>query len=198
MTTFQEIIYPERSWILKGFFVFLVTFIVLLLSGINVQALESLYLSTSLDSKINQIQNSFTTVLPQKDTIMYTKVPRGLVLSIAEEEFFSPEKYLIKASGKDILNRIIYVLQKYDNDCVIESHTDEVLSEDSIYSYDWELSIARANRIADYIVKVGKISSARVFPLGFGEIMPFKDNVSQKGFRDKRVDFVIFDYDVTR
>lgn len=183
---------------MKGFFVFLITFTVLFFSCVSVKALESLYLSTSLDSKINQIQNSFTSVLPQKDTIIYTKVPRGLVLSIAEEEFFSPDKYLIKASGKDILNRIIYVLQKYDNDCVIESHTDEVLSEDSIYSYDWELSIARANTIADYIVKVGKISSARVFPLGFGEIMPFKDNVSQKGFRDKRVDFVIFDYDVTR
>lgn len=198
MMTFQDIIFPERSWILKGFVVFLIAFFFLLSFSDNANALENLYLSANFDSQINQIQNSFTEVLPKKNTIAYTKVPRGLILSIAEEEFFSPDKYLIKASGKEILNRIIYVLQKYDNDCVIESHTDEVLPKESIYSYDWELSIARANTIADYLVKVGKISSGRVFPLGFGEFMPFKENVSRKGFSDKRVDFVIFDYDVTR
>ena len=198
MMTFQDIIFPERSWILKGFVVFLIAFIVLLSDSNYANAIESLYLSTSLDSKINQIQNSFIAVLPQKNTIVYTKVPRGLILSISEDEFFLPHNYSIKSSGSEILNRIIYVLRQYDNDCVIESHTDEVLPRDSIYSYDWELSIARANGIANYLVKVGKISSGRVFPLGFGEFMPFKENVSRKGFSDKRVDFVIFDYDVTR
>lgn len=191
--------YPERSWVLKGFFVVIIMSLFLFAENCcNTFAMESLYLSTSFDSQINLIQNSFMSVLPRKNSIAYTKVPRGLVLSIAEDEFFPPDKYSIKASGKEMLNKIIYVLQKYDNDCVIESHTDEILSNDSIYTYDWELSIARANAIADYIVKVGKVQSGRVFPLGFGELMPFKDNVSQKGFSDRRVDFVIFDYDVTR
>lgn len=161
-------------------------------------ATQSLYLSASFDSQINQIQNAFSQLLPPKNTIAYTKVPRGLILSVSEEEFFAPHDYIIKSSGKHILNSIIAVLQEYDNDCVIESHTDEVLPENNLYSQDWELSIARANAVADYIVKIGKIKSGRVFPVGFGEMMPFKENVSPKGFSDRRIDFVIFDYDVTR
>ena len=89
-------------------------------------------------------------------------------------------------------------MQKYKNNCVVESHTDENISANNLYSEDWEISIARANAIADYLVKVGQIPSDRIFPLGFGEMMPFKENVSKKGFRDRRIDFVIFDYHVTR
>ena len=59
--------------------------------------------------------------------------------------------------------------------------------------------MARANNIADYLIYCGKIPTERVFPLGFGELMPFKENVSNKitGF-DKRIDFVIFDYEYER
>lgn len=164
----------------------------------NAQTVQSLYISASFDSQINKIQNSFVQVLPKKETIAYTKVPRGLILSIAEEEFFAPLDYSLKPSGKQLLNRIISVLQEFKNDCTIESHTDEIIPEKSLYHQDWELAIMRANAIADYIVKSGHIPSKRVFPLGFGQIMPFKENVSPKGFSDRRVDFVIFDYEIKR
>ena len=42
------------------------------------------------------------------------------------------------------------------------------------------------------------VDSSRLFPIGFGEIMPFKGNVSPKNFTNNRVDFVIFDYTATR
>lgn len=172
---------------------------IVIFSGcVNAEVVQNLYISATFDSQINNIQNSFVQVLPQRDTIIYTKVPRGLILSIAENEFFAPLDYNIKPNGKNLLNNIISVLQEYKNDCTIESHTDEILPETSEFHQDWELSIMRANSIANYIVKNGNIDSRRVFPLGFGQIMPFKENVSPKGFRDKRVDFVIFDYDIKR
>ena len=44
-----------------------------------------------------------------------------------------------------------------------------------------------------------KVPFEKVFPMGFGELMPFKDNVSnnKKGF-DNRVDFVIIEYEAKR
>lgn len=174
-------------------------FFLLLFSGcVSAEGVQSLYISATFDSQMNSIQNAFSNVLPKKETIIYTKVPRGLVLSIAEKEFFSPLDYHIKPSGKQLLNSIISVLQEFKNDCTIESHTDENIPANSEFHQDWELAIMRANAIAEYIVKKGHIDSGRVFPLGFGEIMPFKENVSPKGFSDKRVDFVIFDYDLKR
>lgn len=160
--------------------------------------LQNLYISTTFDSQINNIQRAFLEVLPKRNTIVYTKVPRGLILSIAEQEFFAPLDYNIKPEGKQLLNSIITVLQEFKNDCVIESHTDESIPAASEYHEDWELSVARANAVAAYLVKNGKLPQGRVFPLGFGEIMPFKENVSPKGFSDKRVDFVIFDYEIKR
>ena len=176
----------------------LLLFLVLFSGCVSADGVQSLYISATFDSQINNIQNSFNQVLPKKDTIIFTKVPRGLVLSIAESEFFSPLDYHIKPSGKQLLNSIISVLQEFKNDCTIESHTDETIPEKSDFHQDWELSIMRANAIAGYIVKNGQIDPGRIFPLGFGEIMPFKENVSPKGFSDKRVDFVIFDYEIKR
>ncbi len=167
-------------------------------SVMPVNAVQSLYLSAYYDTHINQIHKDFLDVLPHTHAIIYTRVPRGLILSVAEEEIFNPSSYLIKKSGTQILNPIISVLQKYKNNCVVESHTDENISANNLYSEDWEISIARANAIADYLVKVGQIPSDRIFPLGFGEMMPLKENVSKQGFRDRRIDFVIFDYHVTR
>lgn len=159
---------------------------------------QNLYLSTDFDYQLQEIQNALYNVLPKDNTVTYTEVPRGLILSIEEDKFFHSGGYVIKPAGAKILNSIASVLQNYDNNCVIESHTDEILSENAIYKQDWELSIARASSVADYLVRVGKISPHRVFPLGFGEMMPFKENVSEKGFSDRRVDFVIFDYDIRR
>lgn len=159
---------------------------------------QNLYLGNVFEYQLQEIKNTFYNVLPKDNTIAYTEVPRGLILSIDETKFFYSGDYKIKPSGARILDRIAYVLQNYNNKCVVESHTDEILSETGIYKQDWELSIARANAVADYLIKNGKIKPERVFPIGFGEMMPFKENVSQKGFSDKRVDFVIFDYDLRR
>lgn len=159
---------------------------------------QNFYLSNVFDYHLHEIKNEFYNILPADDTIVYTEVPRGLILSIDEAEFFYSGSYGIKPSGARLLDRISFVLKNYDNKCVIESHTDEILPENSLYKHDWELSIARANAVADYLVKNGKIKTERIFPLGFGEMMPFRENVSQNGFSDRRVDFVIFDYDIRR
>ncbi len=158
----------------------------------------NLYLRTKYDYKLREIYHALSAVLPKDNTVAYTAVPRGLILSIDENLFFYTASNKIKPTGAIILNGIISVLQNYDNNCVIESHTDEVLAGRGIYKEDWELSIARATAVADYLVKIGKINPDRIFALGYGDMMPFKENVSQKGFSDRRVDFVIFDYDIRR
>ena len=64
-------------------------------SVMPVNAVQSLYLSANYDTHINQIHKDFLDVLPQTHAIIYTRVPRGLILSVAEEEIFNPSSYLI-------------------------------------------------------------------------------------------------------
>lgn len=160
--------------------------------------IQTLYISTVFDSQINTIQNAFKDKLPDKKTIVYTKVPRGLVLSINESEFFDNGCAVVKPYGKQLLNSISEVLKEFNNQCVVESHTDEPIPENSSLTEDWELSIIRANAIVDYLVLKTQLPYDKIFPVGFGEIMPFNDNVSDYNFSDRRVDFVIFDYEIKR
>lgn len=161
--------------------------------------LKALYANTFFNPEIIQIENFFISQLADYGSrIVYTRVPRGLIISVAEDVFFNKGKVELKPESYKILDIIAAVLKNFDNKCVIESHTDEAVSDDDLYKADWELSLRRANRVADYLVKYGKISKNRIFPVGFGEMMPFKENVSRSGFMDSRVDFVILDYELKR
>lgn len=159
---------------------------------------QTLYISTVFDSQVDLIQRAFKNTLPDRKTIVYTKVPRGLVLSIDESEFFDNGCAVVKTTGKQLLNNISDVLKEFHNQCVVESHTDEPIPENSSLTEDWELSIMRANAIVDYIIIKTRLPYDKIFPVGFGEIMPFNDNVSDYNFSDRRVDFVIFDYETRR
>ncbi len=158
-----------------------------------------IYISTAQNSSVGLVQKRLEQLMPKDADIIYTFVPRGLIISVKENQLFSEESTDIKCSGAPILNSIVTVLNEIENNCTIESHTEGHTNTSSAYRTNWEISMARANNIADYLIYCGKIPTERVFPLGFGELMPFKDNVSNTtiGF-DKRIDFVIFDYEYKR
>ena len=89
-------------------------------------------------------------------------------------------------------------LKNIPNDCVVEDHTSEEVTSYSDYNTDWELSIARAGNITQYLINCGNIDSKRMFALGYGEFMPFKDNVSAQNGIDNRIDIVILEYEARR
>lgn len=154
------------------------------------------YLNLQSQPNIAQIIKVFQDALPSNinDSIMYTVVPRGLIISITDDQFFSNGSTTLTENGKIILFYISNGLNKLKNNCAIESHTDAHFSENSIYKEDWEISIKRATRIANFLTLNCKIEKRRLFPIGFGDIMPFKENVFKQNFQDNRIDFVIFDY----
>lgn len=170
-----------------------------LFSCIPAQADEPclIFISTAVNSSISSVKKRLEEVMPKDANIIYTFVPRGLIISVDESELFPHKSISIKCSGVNILNGIAQVLNEIDNDCTIESHTDSYSSTG--YNSNWEVSMARANTIASYFIYCRNLPTERIFPLGFGEFMPFKDNVSKTtaGF-DRRIDFVIFDYEYER
>lgn len=147
----------------------------------------------SYQPDVERIESLFKSAMPKRCGITYTRVPRGLVISIDEKCFFNKGEVMIKESSLDILDMISEVLFELPNFCVIENHTEE-----KEFNENWELSIARASNLAEYLVKYKKLPVERVFALGFGEIMPFRDNVAPKNGMDNRIDFVIIEYETKR
>lgn len=107
--------------------------------------------------------------------------------------FFNKGEVRIKESSLDILDAISCLLVKLPNYCVIENHTEE-----HDFNENWELSVSRASNLAEYMIKYRKLPVEKVFSLGFGETMPFKDNVAPKNGLNNRIDFVIIEYEARR
>lgn len=146
----------------------------------------------------DRLESVFKTSIPLQEGIIYTKVPRGLIISINEQYFFDRGSIKIKQSSLPVLNSIINVFHEIDNFCIIEDHSDADGVDDSNYQSNWELTIARSANIVQYFIKCGGINPNKVFSLGFGEFMPFRENVAKTGNMDNRVDFVFIDYEAKR
>ena len=160
---------------------------------------EASYNYVSYEAKKKDIINEINLIIPQRDTITYTKVPRGIILSIAQLEFFNDKNTVLTQNGKLLLDGIAKLLKTFNNNCTIEVHTEEnIIRNSNRVNQDWEYSIIRSNIISDYLVQIAGVNASQLFPIGFGNIMPFKDNVSEKDFYNDRVDFVIFDYSTSR
>ncbi len=163
----------------------------------NVQALSevNVYINVTSQPDINHILKIFQQTLPvSNNSIAYTIVPRGLIISIAEDKFFYGDSIKLTEEGQELLYKISKGLNNLKNNCAIESHTDEQFPEKSIYKDDWEISINRATVIANFLTRYCNIEKKRLFPIGFGNSMPFRETVSPRDFTDSRIDFVIFDY----
>lgn len=152
-------------------------------------------MNVNFDARSAFVIQKFKENLPlTSDSVMYTKVPRGLVVSIPDDKIFAPNSTKLTSEGEILLDAIGKVLKMFNNKCAIESHTSAMNYNNPGYKDSWEISIHRANVITDYLINKCKIETLRLYPIGFGDTMPFYGNVAQEDFKDNRIDFVIFDY----
>jgi len=178
----------------------LLYFSILLILFINKQdtAYSLLNKQNSFEAKKPFIVQEINLNIPNKSTITFTQVPRGIILSVDQSELFENQSCTITENGTLLLKEIAKLLENFNNNCTIEAHTEENILLNEAVNEDWELSIIRANAIAEYFKNNTNIETSRIFPIGFGHIMPFKDNVAPKDFSNNRIDFVIFDYTANR
>ena len=187
-------------------------FIMIFCTGISNSKRD--FLPVSYQPKTDKLETIFKSALPLKDGIVFTKVPRGLIVSIDERYFFSDGEARIKESSLCILDRIIILLHELSNYCVVENHTEDNNLSGTIYNDDCEISLARSTNIVQYMIKYGKVPPDRLFALGYGQYMPFRGNVKSydkngvatgmaasndiKNKMNKRIDFVILEYEAKR
>ncbi len=174
---------------------FVILFLVLVSFFIFLFGTAAMCIEAGYEAKKQEIISEIGINIPPKSTIVYTKVPRGIILSVAQAELFDDNGLFLTHNGKTLLDEIAKLLKTFNNNCTIEAHSDDNTANPHAV---WEYSIIRANIVADYLVGKAGVDSSRLFPIGFGNIMPFRDNVSTYDFYDSRIDFVIFDYSTSR
>lgn len=120
---------------------------------------------------------------------------QGVFVNINEAILFDLGSAKLKDSGIELLKRLEGLVNDFDNDIVIEGHTDNIPINGNTYPTNWELSTARAVSVVRYLSEVEKIDPSRLSARGYGEYSPIAPNDTQENRAlNRRVNmFIVFD-----
>lgn len=116
----------------------------------------------------------------------------GLVISLREAGFFNSGSATPQPATLPVLRQIAAVLGKTSYEVRIEGHTDNLPIHNDLFDSNWELSSARATRIARVFVDTRSIPPDRLSAAGYAEFHPVASNDTDAGrAENRRVDLVI-------
>lgn len=120
---------------------------------------------------------------------------RGIFVDIKEAILFDSASAKIKDTGVVVLEKLEGILNEFDNEIVIEGHTDDIPMQSTLYSSNWELSTGRSVAVLRYLSEEGKIPPKRMAAMGYGEYRPIVPNTSEENrAANRRVNvLIIFD-----
>jgi chemotaxis protein MotB len=105
---------------------------------------------------------------------------RRVRLVLTEAVLFDSGKADLKERAKEVLLPITGELKKMPNDVLVEGHTDNVPIRSGRYHTNWELSMARAYSVIQFMEQAG-IEPRKLAGIGYGENRPASENTSAEG-----------------
>jgi chemotaxis protein MotB len=116
----------------------------------------------------------------------------GLVISLREAGFFNSGSATPRPETLATLRQIAASLGRTSYDLRIEGHTDNIPIHTGEFDANWELSAARATRIARLFLDLQAISPQRLSAAGYAEFHPVASNDTAEGrAENRRVDLVV-------
>jgi chemotaxis protein MotB len=118
--------------------------------------------------------------------------PDGLVISLREAGFFDSGSAIPRSEALPALRTIAAKLGSEPFDVRVEGHTDNVPIHTAEFDSNWELSSARATRIARLFLEMKAIPPDRISAAGYAEFHPVASNDTAEGrAQNRRVDLVV-------
>jgi len=116
----------------------------------------------------------------------------GLVISLREAGFYDSGSAVPHASSMSSLDAIAETLKASPYDIRIEGHTDNVPIHTGQFDSNWELSTARATRLARLFIEEHGFQPGRLSASGYAEYHPVASNATSEGrSENRRVDIIV-------
>jgi chemotaxis protein MotB len=116
----------------------------------------------------------------------------GLVISLREAGFYDSGSAVPHAASVSSLDSIADTLKPAPYDIRIEGHTDNVPIHTDQFDSNWELSTARATRLARLFIERHGFEPARLSASGYAEFHPVTSNETAEGrSENRRVDIIV-------
>lgn len=128
----------------------------------------------------------------KSNLITISRDERGIVVHLAEELLFSSGSATLKGSSLTSMDLLASVLKTLPNEIRVEGHTDDVPINTSVFSSNWQLSVARAMNTGDYLLTRHGLKPEKVMIVGYSQYKPLVSNTTAENkAKNRRVDIVI-------
>lgn len=161
----------------------------------NIVMGEEVMAPAAVKDDLHRIQHDLTQALSNQvasHTVSIQMGRDGLVISLRENGFFSSGSADPRPEALPTLRKIAAMLGQEPYDVRVEGHTDNQPIHNAHFDSNWELSAARATRIARMFLAIGAIPPERLSAAGYAEFHPVASNNTPAGrAANRRVDLVI-------
>lgn len=143
-----------------------------------------------LDAVRDQVQEALAAV--DLEIADYRITSRGLVISIASDDvLFASGSTVVTDTGAGVIGTLADALSRFDNDVVVEGHTDPEPIGRGDYS-NWNLSTDRAIAVVDRFITVHGLAASRLGAAGYADQRPVAPNDTPTNrARNRRVDVLV-------
>jgi len=161
----------------------------------NIVMGEDVLAPAKVKEDLEQVQKQLEKMLSNQiaDHTVSVKMGKdGLVISLREAGFFSSGSATPHPGTLPILRQIADALGRIPYDVRVEGHTDNVPIHNAEFDSNWELSSARATRIARIFLATNSIAPEHLSAAGYAEFHPVAPNTTDAGrAENRRVDLVV-------
>ncbi|HZP05503.1 MAG TPA: flagellar motor protein MotB [Terracidiphilus sp.] len=162
---------------------------------VNIVMGEDVLAPARVQDDLERIRRELTQMLSNQvagHTVSIQMGRDGLVISLREAGFFASGSAAPKPETLSTLRQIATSLAGSPYEIRIEGHTDNVPIHTAEFDSNWELSAARATRIARVFLDQQLIAPERISAAGYAEFHPVASNDTAEGrAQNRRVDLVV-------
>ena len=112
--------------------------------------------------------------------------PRGVVVKLDERLLFSSGSAQLSGDAAPALAAVAQVFSGFDNEILVEGHTDSVPTTGTVWPSNWELSSARATAVLRELTSGYGVDEARTAAVGRADTRPRDTNDSAEGRQANR------------
>jgi len=106
----------------------------------------------------------------------------AVMLSLSDKILYNSGRTVLTNDAKMILDAVAKVINANGGiDVLVEGHADADPVKFTSYKDNWNLSVKRAMKVANYLEKKGEVAAARLTIAGRGEHDPKADNATEEG-----------------
>jgi chemotaxis protein MotB len=138
-----------------------------------------------------ELQEKLSEQIAQR-TVALSLGREGLVISLREAGFYDSGSATPHLSSMGSIDSIASSLERVPYDIRIEGHTDNVPIHTGVFDSNWELSTARATRMARLFIERHNFGPQRLSASGYAEFHPVASNATAEGRgQNRRVDIIV-------